>query len=156
MLLSFTITLLLSFATFSISSAARIPNDFPHFKMPDAPHGLLESLPAFAAAGDLNPLCMLCEMIVHKLENIIGTNWTEAAVEKALESVCDLLPGSLSQDCEDFVHQYGPRIVSLLLSFSPAVVCTALGICLGSAGGQNAPLIPQPPITGSPWEDTKL
>uniref|UniRef100_A0A8C4QCB6 Saposin B-type domain-containing protein n=2 Tax=Eptatretus burgeri TaxID=7764 RepID=A0A8C4QCB6_EPTBU len=100
------------------------------YQKQDTPHGLAESLSA-VGAGDFNPLCMLCEMIMHKLESIIGTNWTEATMEKALESVCDLFPLSLSHDCEDLVRRYGPRTISLLFSFSPALVCTALGVCLG-------------------------
>lgn len=45
--------------------------------------------------------------------------------------VCDLLPESYKNQCDDFIAKYGTEIVEFLLSSAaPHTICTLLHLCL--------------------------
>lgn len=49
---------------------------------------------------------------------------------KLLEEVCDLMPQSYKDQCEDFVTKYGSEIVEFLLSSAaPHTICSLLHLC---------------------------
>ncbi|XP_061624453.1 surfactant protein Bb isoform X2 [Phyllopteryx taeniolatus] len=79
----------------------------------------------------LNPACTLCLFIIKKLETLLPQNMTEDALMKLMGEVCDLLPQSYKDDCDNFVDKYGVQIVEFLLSSAaPHTICTLLHICL--------------------------
>lgn len=53
------------------------------------------------------------------------------ALMKLMEEICDLVPESYKERCDDFVSKYGEQIVEFLLSSAaPHTVCTLLHLCL--------------------------
>lgn len=77
-----------------------------------------------------SPLCIICEFAMTELKTLLSENATQQDIEKALEEVCSLLPSTIRSECDQFVEQYGPAIVAILLQeLDPSKVCTALGLC---------------------------
>ncbi|XP_033474893.1 surfactant protein Bb [Epinephelus lanceolatus] len=86
---------------------------------------------ASASNGQINPVCTLCLFIIKKLETLLPQNMTEDALMKLMGEVCDLIPHSYKDQCDDFVNKYGTQIVEFLLSSAaPHTVCTLLHLCL--------------------------
>ncbi|CAJ1068226.1 surfactant protein Bb [Xyrichtys novacula] len=78
-----------------------------------------------------NPICSLCVLVIQKLETLLPENMTEDALMKLMEEVCDLMPQSYKDQCEDFVSKYGDQIVEFLLSSAaPHTICTLLHLCM--------------------------
>ncbi|TNM89624.1 hypothetical protein fugu_003858 [Takifugu bimaculatus] len=67
-----------------------------------------------------NPACALCLFVIKKLESLLPTNVTEDALIKLMGEVCDLLPESYKDQCDDFIAKYGTQIVGI-----PPIVCGA-------------------------------
>uniref|UniRef100_A0A3B5MG44 Saposin B-type domain-containing protein n=1 Tax=Xiphophorus couchianus TaxID=32473 RepID=A0A3B5MG44_9TELE len=77
-----------------------------------------------------NPVCTLCLMVIKKLETMLPKNMTE----KLMEEVCDLIPSSYKDQCNDFVDKYGAEIVEFLLSSAaPHTICSLLHLCFGGS-----------------------
>lgn len=80
---------------------------------------------------DFNPACALCLFIIKKLENLLPKNMTEEALMKLMGDICNLVPHSYEDQCNDFVNKYGVQIVEFLLSSAaPHTICTLLHLCL--------------------------
>lgn len=78
-----------------------------------------------------SPVCTLCLFIMKKLETLLPKNMTEDALKKLMEEVCDLVPKSYKDQCDDFVEKYGAEIVEFLLSSAaPHTICMLLHLCL--------------------------
>ncbi|CAL1543582.1 unnamed protein product [Lymnaea stagnalis] len=74
--------------------------------------------------------CALCELILSKLDSVLGQNTTEAEIQAELDKVCDALTPSLKSDCQTVVEQYAPIILHLLIQkMDPKLVCTAIRLC---------------------------
>lgn len=53
------------------------------------------------------------------------------ALKKLMAEVCDLVPESYTDQCNDFVDKYGVQIVEFLLSSAaPHTICSLLHLCL--------------------------
>ena len=64
------------------------------------------------------------------IDKQIGNNRSAAAIEAALDKVCNILPAPVRSNCTTFVTKYGPIIAILLAKNStPAEVCDFLKIC---------------------------
>ncbi|XP_034397320.1 surfactant protein Bb [Cyclopterus lumpus] len=82
-------------------------------------------------SGQFNPACTLCLYIINRLETLLPKNMTEDALMKIMEEVCDLVPQSYKDQCDDFVDKYGTQIVEFLLSSAaPHAICSLLHVCL--------------------------
>ncbi|XP_061585167.1 surfactant protein Bb [Cololabis saira] len=78
-----------------------------------------------------NPVCTMCLMIIKKLETLLPKNMTEETLKKIMGEVCELIPKSYKERCDDFVEKYGVQIVEFLLSSAaPHTICTLLHLCL--------------------------
>ncbi|XP_015234287.1 PREDICTED: prosaposin-like [Cyprinodon variegatus] len=78
-----------------------------------------------------NPICTVCLMVIKKLETLLPKNMTEETLKKLMEEVCDLVPSSYKDQCDDFVNKYGVEIVEFLLaSAAPHTICMLLHLCL--------------------------
>jgi saposin len=87
---------------------------------------------------NISPECLLCEMVMKEIDELLGNNYTEAHIIAALDKVCSLLPAKLEQSCKDFVTVYGPAILALLKQeLSPAQVCTFIGLCTKSTDDEK-------------------
>ncbi|CAF3953583.1 unnamed protein product, partial [Rotaria sp. Silwood1] len=77
-----------------------------------------------------SPQCALCKYVVSYIDAVVQNNKSEAAIEAALEKVCNILPGPIKDKCVDFVETYGPRLVQLIEKYvTPDQVCNALKLC---------------------------
>ncbi|XP_076003635.1 surfactant protein Bb [Genypterus blacodes] len=86
---------------------------------------------ATAAEQQLNPTCTLCVYVIKKLETLLPKNMTEETLQKLMTEVCDLLPESYKEECDDFVEKYGAEIIEFLLSSAaPHSICALLHLCL--------------------------
>ncbi|XP_018524971.1 surfactant protein Bb [Lates calcarifer] len=86
---------------------------------------------ALSSHEQFSPVCSLCLFIMRKLETLLPQNMTEDALMKLMGEVCDLIPQSYKDQCDDFVSKYGVQIVEFLLSSAaPHTICTLLHLCL--------------------------
>ena len=69
-------------------------------------------------------------MLLTFVDNYIENNRSQAAVEAALEKVCEILPPSLNKSCVQFVETFGPVLFQYIEKHgSPNAVCDALQMC---------------------------
>ncbi|KAH9634737.1 hypothetical protein HF086_017520 [Spodoptera exigua] len=74
--------------------------------------------------------CSFCQYFLHYLQVEISDTRTEDEIFQAVDKACDKLPHSVNDECKQFVTQYGPAVVALLVQrIDPATICPALGIC---------------------------
>lgn len=74
--------------------------------------------------------CSFCEYFLHYLQVELSDTKTEDAIRDAVEKACDRLPNSVEGECKQFVTQYGPAVIALLVQeIDPASVCPAMGLC---------------------------
>ena len=71
------------------------------------------------------------------MSNHLHTTWfsplfaLQETVLKLMGEVCNLLPASYKEECDDFIDKYGTEIVSFLLSSAaPHAICAMLHLCL--------------------------
>jgi saposin len=68
--------------------------------------------------------------VIGYLETATQGNKSSAAIEAALDKVCNVLPGSLKDNCTQFVKTYGPIIAFLLKNNKTTVeICDFLKAC---------------------------
>ena len=78
----------------------------------------------------VNATCILCEFALNLLERVISENQTEEEVFKMFDFVCREMPKSLRNECETFVHAYGPLVAALVArDIEPSKVCSYIGLC---------------------------
>lgn len=69
------------------------------------------------------------------------------ALMKLMAEVCDLIPQSYKDQCDDFIDKYGAEIVEFLLSSAaPHTICTLLHVCWfkeQTVPGQSSPSFDQ-------------
>ncbi|XP_062913191.1 prosaposin-like [Mobula hypostoma] len=76
------------------------------------------------------PQCELCLLIVEKLLSLLPEEKTESAVIHLLDEICSYLPKSYSKECQDFVEEYGKRVIEMLINeIAPHTVCMTLHLC---------------------------
>lgn len=92
-----------------------------------------------------NETCVVCEFVVKLLSEYANKNSTEPEIEKLLNMICDkMMPASVQPQCTEFVNQYGPVVISLIVNgIKPDQICTFIGLCPKSALDL---LLPPPPI----------
>ncbi|CAG9785733.1 unnamed protein product [Diatraea saccharalis] len=74
--------------------------------------------------------CAFCQYFLHYLQVELSDTKTEDAIRDAVEKACDRLPNSINGECHQFVDQYGPAVIALLVQeIDPASICPALGLC---------------------------
>eukprot|EP00092_Neocalanus_flemingeri_P033617 GFUD01036545.1.p1 GENE.GFUD01036545.1~~GFUD01036545.1.p1 ORF type:complete len:893 (-),score=233.50 GFUD01036545.1:245-2923(-) len=77
-----------------------------------------------------SPTCVLCEYVLHELQQYIKDGQTEAQIKKTVEAICDQMPGVIKKECKDFVDTYEPAIVAFLVNeIEPTQVCPMLHLC---------------------------
>ncbi|CAG4949127.1 unnamed protein product [Colias eurytheme] len=85
-----------------------------------------------------NALCSFCQYFLHYLQVELSDDNTEEAIKKAVEQSCDVLPQSINSECRQFVTEYGPAVIALLVQeIDPASVCPALGLCASTTEVQR-------------------
>ncbi|CAK1540678.1 unnamed protein product [Leptosia nina] len=78
-------------------------------------------------------ICSFCQYFLHYLQVELSDDNTEEAIKKAVEGACDVLPQSINSECRQFVTEYGPAVIALLVQeIDPASVCPALNLCVST------------------------
>jgi len=111
----------------SVESVLRavLPVSMPKSGPPKVPQPVSSPV----SAGPTVP-CELCELVIKYIDSELSDNATEAEIVKAVDEVCDILPDTVKETCEQFVAQYGPTVIALLLQeLDPNQVCAKLGLC---------------------------
>ncbi|KAJ8721344.1 hypothetical protein PYW07_002119 [Mythimna separata] len=74
--------------------------------------------------------CSFCQYFLHYLQVELSDTTTEEEIFDAVDKACDKLPHSVNGECKQFVTQYGPAVVALLVQrIDPATICPALSLC---------------------------
>jgi len=77
-----------------------------------------------------SPTCVLCEYVLHELQQYIKDGQTEEQIKKSVEAICDHMPGAIKTECKNFVDTYEPAIVAFLVNeIEPTEVCPMLHLC---------------------------
>jgi len=72
-------------------------------------------------------------MVADQLEKTLSSKTTEDEIKQALDQVCGFLPGQFSDECKQFVDQYTPMVIDLLIhEVTPQQLCSLMGLCPGS------------------------
>ncbi|XP_030059280.1 prosaposin isoform X2 [Microcaecilia unicolor] len=75
-------------------------------------------------------LCVVCELVMKEVVNLLQNNKTEERIKEVLDHVCEFIPEPYGDQCVDFVNQYLNAIIQILLQeTSPKFMCEMLGLC---------------------------
>jgi len=76
------------------------------------------------------PYCPICTMVAAKLEKFVTQKSSKAQIELVLDGICAILPSQYATECDNYVAQYTPMIVDLLIQeVSPKQLCATLSLC---------------------------
>ena len=100
-------------------------------KRQPVPGALNERLYVPASVVQANsPSCVMCEYVINSLDNYIEDRTNEAGIKKAVESICDKMPGSVKAKCDKFVETYEPAIVAFIVNnIDSDKICSMLHLC---------------------------
>merc|ERR1711936_693232 len=85
------------------------------------------------------PYCMLCEMVVTDLDNMLQDKKNEAEIEQALSVVCSSLSAPVHKQCEKLVVKYTEKIIDMFVKdYSPKMICTELSMCVNNEINTNS------------------
>nr|XP_044993271.1 prosaposin isoform X1 [Jaculus jaculus] len=88
------------------------------------------ALPAPVTPVKADGLCEVCKKLVGYLEHNLEKNSTKDEILAALEKGCSLLPDPYKKQCDEFVAEYEPLLLELLMeAMDPSFVCSKLGAC---------------------------
>ncbi|KOB71344.1 Uncharacterized protein OBRU01_13911 [Operophtera brumata] len=69
----------------------------------------------FVAQPQNKAVCSYCEYFLHYLQVELSDTNTIERVTAAVDTACDKLPSSVNAECKQFVDEYGPSVVALLV-----------------------------------------
>nr|AAB31059.1 prosaposin [Mus sp.] len=74
--------------------------------------------------------CEVCKKLVLYLEHNLEKNSTCEEILAALEKGCSFLPDPYQKQCDDFVAEYEPLLLEILVEvMDPGFVCSKIGVC---------------------------
>lgn len=76
--------------------------------------------------------CVICEMIVARMEKDLSKQTTQEEVRHYLQKVCNLLPRSVRQQCDGFVNLYATLIIQIVEQVPPKKICEEIKACLNT------------------------
>lgn len=75
------------------------------------------------------PQCVLCQLVMTKLEHQLKDRKTEEELEQALRGVCKKLPANYKSKCDKFIEEYTELIISLVDAIPPKELCGQINLC---------------------------
>uniref|UniRef100_A0A1L8DZ96 Putative saposin-related protein n=1 Tax=Nyssomyia neivai TaxID=330878 RepID=A0A1L8DZ96_9DIPT len=79
---------------------------------------------------DNGKLCLLCEYIMHYLQDAISSPANEDKIKSEVEKICTRIPKTFEAECDNFIDVYGDAIVALLVqNIDPSQVCPRTRFC---------------------------
>ncbi|XP_020017808.1 prosaposin [Castor canadensis] len=115
----------------SLCSSSKGQVQISQVRLPEQP--VLPKLPVLPAR--VTPLkgggfCEVCKKLVSYLEHNLEKNSTKEEILAALEKGCNFLPDPYKKQCDEFVTEYEPVLVEILVEvMDPSFVCTKIGAC---------------------------
>ncbi|XP_005671100.1 saposin-B-Val isoform X3 [Sus scrofa] len=74
--------------------------------------------------------CEVCKRLVSYLDRNLEKNSTKQEILAALEKGCSFLPDPYQKQCDQFVTEYEPVLVEILVEvMEPSFVCSKIGAC---------------------------
>ncbi|KAM6390548.1 prosaposin isoform 1-T1 [Pluvialis apricaria] len=90
-------------------------------------------------------LCEICETMVKEVTGLLESNKTEEEIVHEMEVICYLFPGSVKDQCKDFIDVYGQALIDMLLeATNPEAVCVMLKCCAANKPPQQQPVVVKP------------
>lgn len=87
-------------------------------------------LPARATPQNAGGFCEVCKKLVSYLEHNLEKNSTKEEILAALEKGCSFLPAPYQKQCDEFVAEYEPVLLEILVEvMDPSFVCSKIGAC---------------------------
>ncbi|XP_059612395.1 uncharacterized protein LOC132258881 [Phlebotomus argentipes] len=95
-------------------------------------------LPIDRIMGPQNPFylidngkyCLLCEYVMHFLQDALASPDNEDKIKSEVKKVCDRIPSTFGAECQNFIDVYGDAIVAILVQdCDPSIVCPRLHFC---------------------------
>ncbi|CAG4983570.1 unnamed protein product [Parnassius apollo] len=84
----------------------------------------------FVSVPQSKAACSFCQYFLHYLQVELSDTNTEESIQEAVSKACNSLPQSVNSECKQFVTEYGPAVIALLVQeIDPSSVCPALGLC---------------------------
>ncbi|XP_021029250.1 prosaposin isoform X3 [Mus caroli] len=88
------------------------------------------ALPARVPQKKNGGFCEVCKKLVLYLEHNLEKNSTKEEILAALEKGCSFLPDPYQKQCDDFVAEYEPLLLEILVEvMDPGFVCSKIGVC---------------------------
>jgi len=96
--------------------------------------------------GMEKPTCVLCEYVLHELQQFLTEGQTEEEIKEEVNKICEFMPSSVRAKCHLFINTYEPAIVELLArEIREAQICTMLRLCdqevLENTGPQGSVIV---------------
>ncbi|KAI5703682.1 hypothetical protein M8J75_014878 [Diaphorina citri] len=107
-----------------LENSEESPEEFhmKHAQTPVSPQAMIES--------SSKPACMICEYILHFVQEQVADMKNEKKIIAAMREACNQMPGEFSHECEQFVDEYGPAFIALAIQqIDPSQVCPKLKVC---------------------------
>jgi len=76
-----------------------------------------------------DPMCVLCEFVMAKLEQELKDKHTQEEIKQAVENICSKMPKSITKQCTKFVDQYADLILTLIDTVPPKEICIQMSLC---------------------------
>ncbi|XP_077206646.1 prosaposin-like [Paroedura picta] len=91
---------------------------------------LLQQLVKHPDTYKASEFCHVCTILIKYVDETLERNETQEHIGTVLSKGCRLLPEALVYQCDEFVEQYEPAAVRLLIQvMEPTFVCTKIGAC---------------------------
>jgi len=85
--------------------------------------------------------CVLCEMIISRMEKEIENPKNQDEVKAYLEKVCIILPKRYRNECDKFIEQYSDLIVETIDHIPAKEVCTEIQLCTNFKSKANDEIV---------------
>ena len=74
--------------------------------------------------------CAMCQYGMETLYTILENKDNQDEIRNALDTLCEYMPSSISNQCEQYVDAYAEAVIQLILQdFTPQQICAEIGLC---------------------------
>ena len=74
--------------------------------------------------------CAMCQYAMETLYTILENKDNQDEIRNVMDSLCEYMPSSISDKCEEYVDAYAEAVIQLILQdFTPQQICAEIGLC---------------------------
>lgn len=105
--------------------------------LPSSEAVLLEDAPSSESSEEEEevaggPGCAICEYAMNTLLHFLQNKTTEREIRDGLDRICEMLPHTVSRECEELVNTFTEEIIDMIVSGMTAdEICITLKLCVG-------------------------